>query len=129
MQIDFDSIICLLCCMNLYSWGIIFSLFRICTHLLLYLYSSKILQQYVAATVWMHSDEALFSTSAPRMKTVIRRLFINHFRFRFGRRLHVNQPLFHCRRTYKFLCLACRLVHCKKVKNSTICKNEKVVES
>ena len=36
----------------------------------LYLYSSKILQQYVLDTVWMHSDTVLSSTGARRMKIV-----------------------------------------------------------
>ena len=33
-----------------------------------YSYSCKILQQYIAATVWMHSDTLVSSTSAPLIK-------------------------------------------------------------
>ena len=62
-----------------------------------YLYSCKILQPYVAATVRMHSDTVLSSTGGPVMKTVIKIIvnkkwwfFINNFPFGFGRRLQVN---------------------------------------
>ena len=63
----------------------------------LYSYSCKILQPYVAATVWTHSDAVLFSTGAPLMKTVKKIIISNKWSTfasaGFGCRTYVNQPL------------------------------------
>ena len=57
--------------MNWYSLGIIHSSFRIRTHFAWYSYSCKILQPYIAARVWMHSDEGFFSIGAYRMEAFL----------------------------------------------------------
>ena len=61
MQKDF----CLLCCINWYSWSIIYASLRTPTHSL-----HKILQLYVAVTIRVSSNAVLTSTGAPLMETV-----------------------------------------------------------
>ena len=65
--------------------------------LALYSYSCKILQPYVTATVWTHSDAVLSSTGARLTKTVIKIIVSNKWSTfasaGFGCRTQVNQPL------------------------------------
>ena len=66
-----------------------------------YSYGCKILQPYVAVTVWMHSDPVFPSIDASGMKTSIKNqysstnsgFFINNCRLGRTRRIHVNQSL------------------------------------
>ena len=77
---------CLLCCMNWYASGVIRKTYCIHTQFASYLYGSKILQPYIAATVGIRSDALLSSTRALMIETIMKNDCQKQIvQFRFGR--------------------------------------------